>query len=127
MVRLPLLLCFALHAVPAAAQTASVSGTIVDQTGAALPGATVQLIGPTNAVTTSGPGGQYTFRDVGAGTYVIEVRLVGFAPAVQDGVTMAGANVQVPPITLALASINDVVVVTATRSEASLIHAPVTM
>jgi iron complex outermembrane receptor protein len=111
----------------AAAQTAGVSGTVVDQTGAGLPGATIQLAGPTNAVTTSGAGGQYTFRDVAAGIYAVEVRMVGFAPAIRENVTVGAAEVQVPAITLTLASLNDVVVVTASRAEAALIDAPVTM
>jgi outer membrane receptor protein involved in Fe transport len=87
----------------------------------------VQITGASSAVTTSGSGGQYTFRDVAAGTYVIEVRLVGFAPAMRENVTVGAEGIQVPPITLALASLNDVVVVTATRAEATLMDAPVTM
>jgi protocatechuate 3,4-dioxygenase beta subunit len=84
MVRLAALFAFALSsAVPAAAQTASISGTVVDQTGAGVPGATVLLTGATNAVTTSGSGGQYIFRNVAPGTYSIEVRLVGFSPVVR--------------------------------------------
>ena len=69
MVRFTAILSFVLLIVgPAAAQTASVSGTVIDQTGIAVPGATVQLTGPTNAVTTSGSGGQYIFRNVAAGS-----------------------------------------------------------
>ena len=46
-------------AAPAAAQTATVSGTITDQTGAAVPGATVALTGPGSPVSiTSGPRGE---------------------------------------------------------------------
>lgn len=112
---------------PAAAQTPSISGAVIDQTGAKIPGATVQLTGATNAVTTSGSGGQYTFRNVMAGTYGIEVRLAGFAPATLDNVTVGSANVEAPPITLALASLNDRVVVTATKGETALVDVPVTM
>jgi len=112
---------------PAAAQTASVSGTVVDQTGATLPGASVQLTGTTNAVITSGSGGQYTFRNVEPGTYVIEVRLIGFAPATREDVTVSSGDVQVPAITLAIANLNDLVVVTATRTETAVLDVPVTM
>jgi outer membrane receptor protein involved in Fe transport len=111
----------------AAAQTASISGGVIDQTGAKLPGATVQLTGPTNAVTTSGSGGQYTFRNVAPGTYAIEVRLVGFSPAVRSNVAVSTTNVDVPNITLELASLNDRVVVTATKGETALADAPATM
>jgi outer membrane receptor for ferrienterochelin and colicins len=113
---------------PALAQTATISGTVVDQTGAAVPGATVELIGPgAQAPTVSGPRGEYTFRDVRPGTYKIEVTLVGFAPAVQNDVTVSTSNVEVPAIMLRLASLTDTVVVSATKSEAALIDAPATM
>ena len=112
---------------PVAAQTASVTGTVVDQTGGTLPGATVQLTGTTNAVTTSGSGGQYTFRNVAPGTYVIEVRLIGFAPAIRENVTVGSGDLTVPAITLEIATLSDLVVVTATRSDTALIDVPVTM
>jgi outer membrane receptor protein involved in Fe transport len=123
-VLLSVLLCLA---APLQAQTASITGTIVDQTGAGVPGATVQLIGPTNAVTTSGSGGQYVFRGVAPGTYSIDVRLAGFSPAVRDNVVVGSTDVMQEAITLALASLNDVVVVTATRGESAVIDAPATM
>ena len=128
MVRSGVLACFVLSmAVAASAQTASVSGSVVDQTGAKLPGATVQLTGTTNAVTTSGSGGQYTFRNVEPGTYTVEVKLVGFSPAVRGNIGVSNTNVDVPTITLELASLNDRVVVTATKSETALVDVPVTM
>jgi outer membrane receptor protein involved in Fe transport len=128
MIRFVGFLCFALAlAVPAAAQTGSISGTVVDQTAAQLPGATVQLTGTTNAVTTSGSGGQYTFRNVAPGTYAIEVRLVGFSPAVRANINVSNTNVDVPAITLEIASLSDRVVVTATRSETALVDVPATM
>jgi len=115
-------------AAPALAQTATISGTIVDQTGATVPGATVELIGSgAHAPSVSGPRGEYSFHDVRPGTYKIEVTLVGFAPAVQNDVTVSSANVEVPAITLRLASLTDTVVVSATKSEAALIDAPATM
>ena len=114
-------------ATPAAAQTASVTGTVVDQTGGTLPGATVQITGTTNAVTTSGSGGQYTFRNVAPGTYTIEVRLIGFSPAMRENVTVGSGDLTVPAITLEIATLSDLVVVTATRTDTALIDVPVTM
>jgi outer membrane receptor protein involved in Fe transport len=111
----------------ASAQTAMVSGTVVDQSNAGVPGATVQLSGATIAVATSGPGGQYTFRNVAPGTYTVDVRLVGFSPATQDNVMVGSTDVTVPAITLALAALNDVVVVTATKGETALLDVPATM
>jgi outer membrane receptor protein involved in Fe transport len=127
MMRVWVLSCLMLSlAVHASAQTASVSGTIVDQTGTTTPGATVQLTGPTNFLTTSGSGGQYTFRNVAPGMYALEVRLSGFSPATRN-ITVGSANVEVPPISLALAGLSDRVVVTATKGETSLTDVPATM
>src|SRR5438874_2282822 len=115
-------------ATPAQAQTASVSGTVVDQSGAVIPGATVVLAGPgTHTPTTSGARGEYSFRNVSPGTYQITATLVGFSPATRDNVDVAASNVEVPPLALAVASIGETVVVSASKSETALIDAPATM
>jgi hypothetical protein len=77
--------------------------------------------------TTSGPAGQYTFRNVAGGAYEITVALPRFAPATRANVAVSSGTLDVPPITLALAALSDTVVVSATRSEQSLIDAPATM
>jgi outer membrane receptor protein involved in Fe transport len=113
---------------PALAQTATISGTVVDQSGAAVPGATVELIGPgTHPPAISGSRGEYGFNDVRPGTYKIEVTLVGFAPASRSDITVSTSNVEVPAVTLRIASLTDTVVVSATKSDAALIDAPATM
>ncbi|HEY7171577.1 MAG TPA: TonB-dependent receptor [Vicinamibacterales bacterium] len=112
----------------ASAQTAAVTGTVVDQANLAVPGATVTLTGPgANATTTTDARGEYTFRDVPAGSFRVSATLVGFAPAVQENVAVSGANVTVPALTLTIASVSDTVVVTASRSDEKLIDAPATM
>ena len=115
-------------AAPAVAQTVTVSGTVVDQSGAAVPGSTVTLSGPgASHVTTSGASGDYTFRNVPSGAYRISARLSGFTPATRNDIEVGTANVTIPTLTLGLASLTDTVVVSATRSEATLIDAPATM
>src|SRR4051812_7100343 len=115
-------------AAPAFAQTTTVSGTVVDQSAAAVPGATVALAGSAlNTTTTSGARGDYNFANVPAGTYRVTVTLTGFAPAVVNDVVVGAAGVEVPAITIRVGSVSDTVVVTATRSDAALIDAPATM
>src|SRR5581483_9428770 len=89
----------------ASAQTATVSGTVVDQANLAVPGATVTLSGsPATATTTSDARGEYSFKEVPTGTYRVTASLVGFAPAVQENVSVGGTGVTVPPLTLAIAA-----------------------
>src|SRR5258706_1701769 len=112
----------------ARAQTAQVAGTVVDGTGAGVPGATVSLAGGSSRqFATSGQDGAYTFSNVTSGTYKLTVSLVGFSQAVRDAVTVSGANVSVPAITLNLANLSETVVVSATKSGTALVDAPATM
>jgi outer membrane receptor protein involved in Fe transport len=113
--------------VPAAAQTATISGTITDQSGAAVPGATVTLDGPGGTRTAvSGSRGEYSFTNAANGTYKVTAMLPGFAPATDD-VVVSGSNVELPAITLSLANLTDTIVVSASRSDTALIDAPATL
>jgi outer membrane receptor protein involved in Fe transport len=115
-------------AAAAAAQTGSLSGTIVDEQNAAVPSATVLLSGPgVNTSTTSGARGEYVFRSLQPGTYRVTARLVGFAAGTSNDIVVESSDVQVPAITLTVAGVTDVVVVTASRAEVPLLEAPATM
>jgi outer membrane receptor protein involved in Fe transport len=110
------------------AQAARVSGTVVDETGAGVPGATVSLTGAASRqFTASGPGGSYIFSNVASGTYKLTVSLVGFSQAVRDGLAVSGENVTVPPISIKVATLSETVVVSATKSGTALVDAPATM
>jgi hypothetical protein len=77
------LLLLLVISVPASAQSgggAHVKGRVMDETGGALPGVTVELLGgsePREAVTDGG--GIYDFDNVPAGTYQLSMRLINFA------------------------------------------------
>ena len=117
-----------LLAVPAHAQTGSVSGTVVDETGGVVPGATVVLVGAGGRQTTiTGARGEYSFGNLASGTYDIIVSLVGFGQAARNGVVVGSSAVQVPPIELAVARLGETVVVSAARVETALVDAPATM
>ena len=110
-----------------AAQTATISGTITDQSGAAVPGATVTLEGPggtQNAV--SGSGGEYSFTNLANGTYKVTAMLPGFAPAMHEAV-VSGSNVEVPTLSLSIGSLTDTIVVSASKSDTALIDAAATV
>ena len=120
-----------LIAVPAAAQPkggGTVSGTVVDESGGILPGASVQLTGPgVNRYQTTGPEGTYTFAVVPAGSYRVQATMTGFGSAARDVAATGSGTVQVPALTLKVAVHGEEVVVTASRSETSLVNAPATM
>jgi outer membrane receptor protein involved in Fe transport len=113
---------------PALAQNGAISGTVVDESGGVVPGATVTLAGPgTHNPTITGARGEYSFRNLAAGTYQIVVALAGFSQATHDRITVGESTVEVPPIALKVATLADTVVVSASKADTALIDAPATM
>src|SRR5436190_1703703 len=124
-----LLLVFAavwLLAAPLYAQS-GVSGTVVDETGGLVPGATIDLSNPrTRMSTTTGARGEYSFSNVASGTYDLTVSLVGFAQ-ITESITVGSSALTVPAVKLSAAGHNEVVVVSASKTQTALIDAPATM
>lgn len=117
-----------LLALPVQAQTGGLSGTIVDESGGVVPGASVQLTGSgVRAAAISGPRGDYSFQSLAQGTYQITVDLAGFSLATRGGIVVGDSKVEVPSITLTLAGLADIVVVSTSRVESRLINAPATL
>src|SRR5688572_10091687 len=115
-------------AAPVHAQTGSVSGTVVDESGGVVPGATVVLVGAGGRQTaSSGARGEYSFENLASGTYDIIVSLVGFGQATRSGVVVGSSAAPVPPIELAVARFGETVVVSAARIETAMVDAPATM
>jgi outer membrane receptor protein involved in Fe transport len=121
--------CLALSCVqPVFAQNAAVSGSVVDSSGARVPGATVTLAGSNRRdTTTTDRNGSYLFEEVPSGTYEIAVLATGFAVATQSNISVSGSAVTVPAIVLQIASIGETVVVSASRVESTVLDAPATM
>lgn len=123
-VTLSALLAFPVSAV---AQSGQITGSVVDETGAVLPGASVTASGPGGLrVTQSDDTGAFVLANVPAGTYTLTVALSGFATAEVPALEVGNDSVEVPAITLGLGSFGDTVVVTASRREVRVIDAPVT-
>ena len=77
---------------PLFAQTADVSGRIVDTSNSVVPGATVTAVRPDTGVVRSGVSntdGFYSIPALPPGTYTVTVRLDGFAPEVREGLLLA--------------------------------------
>jgi hypothetical protein len=98
-----LLCAIAVAPIPASAQetaqNAAVFGTIVDETGAALPGVTIEVSSPalqgTQTATTDGQGA-YRIANLPPGTYRIEYAISGFRTEVRSGFILpVGFNARV--------------------------------
>ena len=96
--------------VPALAQTGSVAGRVLDQTGAVLPGVTIDLVVQSTELTqTNDSEGRYQFDHVPSGSAELTFRLLNFSVA-RRTVSVGNGNVTVPDTTLTLALNADVVV-----------------
>ena len=105
----------------AAAQPGTVSGTVRDQTGGALPGVTVELTAPrlTPLATSTDAAGRYRFEGVAPGTYTLSFRLLNFGDQQRRDMQITGAQAVTADAVLSLALSADVVVV-AKRTFANL-------
>ena len=114
---------------PTAAQSGALTGVVADETGAVLPGATVTLSGgPAGSrETQTDAAGRFTFPGLAPGAYRLTVFLSGFGEVTVDRVSVAADPVELPPITLRLASFDEAVVVTATRIEEPLQQVPMSI
>jgi iron complex outermembrane receptor protein len=122
------LAALAVVAAPALAAAAEVSGSVVDPSGAVLPGATVAASGPSGTRTAyTRADGRFTIQRLAPGTYKLTVTLAGFASATREDVAVGETPVDVGAIPMAIAGIGETVVVSASKVETKLVDAPATM
>ena len=117
---IPALASLCLVSQPLSAQggaTGTVHGQVTDSvTKQGLPSATISIVGTTR-VTHTGPDGNYSLADVPAGTAVVRVTLIGYAPQ-QQSITVTPAGTAEVPFGLApQASLLEPVVVTGYGSQ----------
>ena len=114
----PILLLLAFLPLPLFAQQvgASVTGHIIDPSGAAISGATIKLTG-TNTGTVypagSDSAGIYQIPFALIGTYSLTVEKEGFKKYVQEGITLSTAQKAVVDVTLQLGAVTQSISVTA--------------
>jgi Carboxypeptidase regulatory-like domain/TonB dependent receptor len=97
-------------AAPAFAQslTGAISGTVTDEQGGALPGATVTLASKTGTKTaTTETSGTYRFVALEPGTYSVQVELTGFAPRKQQAISVSVSQTFVADFTMKVGGMTD--------------------
>ncbi|HET9095330.1 MAG TPA: TonB-dependent receptor [Candidatus Baltobacteraceae bacterium] len=75
-----------------AATAATVTGTVNDETGAPISGASVVLRGPSTKSTTSNAAGSFSIANVAPGSYVLSVTKGGYSSAVQNDIIVLGGQ-----------------------------------
>lgn len=113
---------------PARGQSATLAGSVTDETQAPLSGATVELSSSRGRMTTrTGVSGRFTFDRLTPGIYDLGVTIVGFAQQRRTGVTVGNDSIEIAPFVLTLGAVSDTVVVTASRIATTVVDAPATM
>ena len=101
----------------AAQTTATLSGSIVDSSGALLPGVLITVRQLTTGFTrtaTTAADGRFVVAGISAGPYELRAELSGFRPAMRaDIVVTVGEVMALPPIALELGGVQEAVTVTA--------------
>jgi hypothetical protein len=104
----------------------AIRGTVTDQTGASLPGATVDLQGASGAMVSSETTdlqGRYAFHALTVGTYTLEISLPNFARVRRSGVNAVAGGTRIVDVVLPL-SLSADVVVTGRRTFGNLADMP---
>jgi Carboxypeptidase regulatory-like domain len=95
---------------------AGLSGAVLDQSGAAIGGATVQVYSPTGelaATTTTDDQGRYEISELPNANYRVEFTRSGFQKTIMQGVTLGGGRERTQNVTLQLGMSTQTVTVTA--------------
>src|SRR5215813_6134457 len=88
--------------------TGEVNGTITDPTGAAVPNATVKLVGKETGIETQATtreDGYYRFVNVKPGVYTLNVEVSGFKRVVTNAITLGVSETSTQNIALQVGSV----------------------
>lgn len=112
-----LLMCAAGAAWAQSKTTSALTGTVMDESGAVLPGARVeisspQLIGGARSADTDNQG-RFRFSEIAPGIYAVGVTLEGFQPMRVEGVTLVVGSTHDLRVDMKVAQLEETLVVTA--------------
>ena len=104
----------------AVAQSASIVGVVVDESGAALPGATIQVSSPAlieRVRTTVATGdGRFQVVDLRPGEYIVTFELSGFQTVRRESIALSTAFTATVDATLPVGRVSEQIVVTGRRA-----------
>ena len=108
----------------AGAQNIGLSGRVTDETGAVLPGVTVEarspaLIEQVRAVVTDGEG-LFAITALRPGAYVVTFQLPGFTTVVRDGIVLSGAVIATVNVEMTVGSLDETITVTGAAPEVDI-------
>src|ERR1044072_1312741 len=92
------------------------NGTVTDQHGAVVPGATVTLVNRATNIETraaAGEGGYYTFVNVSPGTYILRVEAAGFSTVQTSPFDVGVSQTLTQNVSLAVGAVTQTVEVVA--------------
>lgn len=106
-------------ATSSAQERGSISGTVVDPQGAAVPGAAVTLLrdGQRIGDTSTSARGEFAFQGLSAGRYQVEAQAAGFEPQTTNAVFVGASGHATMEVGLQIGPLHQEVVVTAAASE----------
>jgi len=109
------MVCLAVSALAAQSVTGRITGTVKDQSGAVVPGATVTVTNTaqgTENKTNTDPRGAYTFPSLAIGRYNLRVEASGFKPRPRTNLVLNIDSALQVDITLTLAEVTEQVTIT---------------
>ena len=109
------LLVLSISGAAAQTTTATLAGTIMDETQAVLPGVEITVTNLGTSATRSvlsGDSGEYLVADLAPGEYEIEAQLPGFQTAVRSGINLTVGRSATLNLTLSVGQVSERVVVT---------------
>jgi iron complex outermembrane receptor protein len=108
-----------------AAQAGSITGHVTEKgSGAPIPNAQIEALGPSRAAAVAGADGSFTISNLSVGTYSVTARRVGRAPSRADSVMVRAGAPTTVDFALTTATELEQVVITASRQAEKVVDAP---
>ena len=93
-----------------------INGVVTDESGAVIPGALVDIVSAgtsDSSKTISSSAGEFSFRDLPVGTYIINVSVTGFKALKIQGVPVSAGAIYTLPVKMSIATTGETVEVSA--------------